>query len=914
MTAAATAEESAPAGLLGRQARLVGVMAVIAALALWLPLQDVQLPHRYYLPLHTVVEFMAVVAAFLVFATVWSAPAGEVTASLFFIATALFAAGWLDVAHALSYKGMPDFITPSSVEKGIAFWLLARLTVAATLAAVSLRPLLPAPSMRARWLMLAGAGALTAGAVVLVIAFEHALPRTFVEGAGVTPLKWRIEWVITALLAFAAWRYHRLARAGGDAVFPLLFGAAAVAALGELFFTTYIAVNDLQNLLGHVYKFVAYGLVYRALFVVTVRKPYQRLEAQARTLREANETLRIQALALESTATPVMVTDRDGAVRWRNRASLAVGWVDRPGAAPPLNLFGPPLTDDPQVAEDMRRSVAAGQSWRGLVQIGDRRGQRLTMDRTVTPLRDERGEVEGYVSVSENVTDMLQARTRHQRVLETALEGFWMTDLDGRLLEVNAAYCRLSGYGADELLRMRISDLEAGEQPEEVARHVRQILTQGQDRFQTRHRHKQGHTIAVEIAVTCDPEAGRLYVFVRDRSEHERAQAVRLDLERQLQQAQKMEALGQLSGGIAHDFNNILAAILGYSSLALDRLVSDKSGKLAAYLREVIAASERGRDLIRKVLTFTRTQPDAGASVVAPAAVVEEALAMLRPSIPAGIEIRSELDASLRVRIDAGELNQVLVNLVINARDAIEDQGEILIRVRRVQARNEVCAISQQRLFGPFVAIEVRDSGVGIRPEHLPRLFDPFFTTKDVGKGTGLGLSMVQGIVRRAKGHVLVDTEPGRGSCFRLLFTEVDAGNDGGAAAKAQGARAGTGQRVWIVDDEASVAGYLAELLEGAGYRVRPFFHPEAVLAAFADDARAVDLVITDLTMPGMSGLMLAERLRSVRPDLPVVLCSGYSDHVNRDDLAARGIRRVFAKPVTAHGLLEALADELAAT
>jgi CheY-like chemotaxis protein len=361
-----------------------------------------------------------------------------------------------------------------------------------------------------------------------------------------------------------------------------------------------------------------------------------------------------------------------------------------------------------------------------------------------------------------------------------------------------------------------------------------------------------------------------------------------------------LEALGQLTGGIAHDFNNILAAVLGYSGLALDRLVSDKSGKLAAYLREVIAASERGRDLIRKMLTFTRTQLSASASIVPLAAVVEEALAMLRPSIPAGILIRCEADETVQVRIDAGGLNQVSVNLVINARDAIDGQGEIIIRVRRVHLRGEICAISQQRLLGPFAALEDCDSGAGIRPEHLPRLFAPFFTNKDVGKGTGLGLSMVQGILRRAGGHVVVESQPGRGSCFRLLFQEAAAAAAGGMAAVGPTGQVygGAGQRVWIVDDEATVAGYFGELLDGAGYRSRQILHPADALAALAEDANAVDLLITDLTMPGMSGLVLAERMRAARLDLPVLLCSGYSEDIDRDELLRHGISRVFVKPL----------------
>lgn len=522
---------------LRRQRRLVAAMAALALLALGLPLDALHIPLAHYLPLHTALEFLSIAVACLVFATVWSAPARALSPSLVLIATALFVAGWLDFGHALSLKGMPALVTPASTHKGIGFWLLARLMVAATIALASVWPP-AAPGAWRRSTVLAVYAALGLAGAWALVAHEQALPATFVEGVGLTPFKVALEWLVTGLLALAALRYHRLARRGDDEVPPLLFGAAAIAAVGELFFTHYTVANNAQNLIGHVYKIVAYALVYRALFVVTVRQPYRQLAEQARALLAANETLRAQSLALESTATPVVLTDLDGRVRWRNRASAALLPTPTPQAEAALNLFDAPATPEPRQRDELRATLTAGRTWRGLVALPGPQGATRVVDRTVTPVRDEAGAVTGYVAVAEDVTDRLEAVQRHQRVLDTALDGFWVVDAEGRLLEASQAYAQLSGYPVEALVGMHISALEAVEARGEVQAHLARIAASGHERFETRHRHRLGHAYAVEVSVTHDPVARQLYVFIRDISERERAAAQRRDLERQLQQAQ----------------------------------------------------------------------------------------------------------------------------------------------------------------------------------------------------------------------------------------------------------------------------------------------------------------------------------------------------------------------------------------
>ncbi len=895
-----------------QQVFIVIAMGALTFLAVLLPLQNVPVPRLHYLSLHTLLEFAPTLAAFLVFATVWHTPAKEVSASLVVIATAFFAAGWLDFAHALFFVDMPNLLTPASSEGSIALWLVARLLVAVSLCGVSFCPQLKPPSARARYGIL-GTYTLVAPAVIWVMIFHDAdLPAYSMESTSLTQLKVGLGWLITGLQVLAAWRYYRLARQSDDESLPLIFGAASAAAFSGFFFTQYQTSNDAINLLGHLYGFISCVFMYQAAFAVSVRRPYQRLVTKTQKLLEANEALRTQSLALDTTANTVDMVDLEGNVYWRNRASLVLWPPHLSEHGDQHSLFFGPRTPDPKQADAIRTTVRSGKVWRGLVHVRDARANSILMNRTVTPLRDEDGVVVGYVSVSENVEERRKVQLRHKHVLDVAIDGFWIADAHGRLLEVNAAYARMSGYTAEELLGMNMSQLEAVDSAKVVQARLQKIAQQGQGQFEARHRHKQGHEFAIDISMTYDSEVRQFFVFLRDRSERVQAAAVKQELERQLQQSQKMQALGQLTGGIAHDFNNILTAILGYSNLALSRFAPDKEGKLAIYLREIVTASERARDLIAKMLTFARTQPSASVGVICPAEVIEEVLAMMRPSIPSSIQLTSQIDDKLHIRMDAGELNQVLVNLIINARDAINGHGVIDIRLHRVDIQGQVCAASLQRLNGTYLALDVSDTGSGIAPEHMPHLFEPFFTSKNVGEGAGLGLSVVQGILWRSGAHIVVESQLGRGSRFRLLFPIVSPAE---ALPDPQpdppSVRSGRGQRIWVVDDEPAVARYLGELLEDSGYSIRLFNEPAQVLAAFELARNEVDLLITDQTMPGLSGVALAVRLHSLRPNLPIILCTGRGDGIDRSEVLPQGIRH-FMKPLPANELLKALAEELA--
>jgi len=402
---------------------------------------------------------------------------------------------------------------------------------------------------------------------------------------------------------------------------------------------------------------------------------------------------------------------------------------------------------------------------------------------------------------------------------------------------------------------------------------------------------------------------GRPHVLAiaRDITAERRAERDSRRLETQLRQAQKMEAIGQLTGGIAHDFNNILASVMGYVVLAEERAGDRDDGKGVEYLGQALASCRRARDLIQQMLTFSRGgrgEPRAVDLV----ALVRETAPMLRASLPATLELALHCDQPVPpVWVDEVQAHQVLLNLAINARDAMAGAGTVSIGVYRHEAMAAACASCRLGFAGSFVELAVTDSGAGIAPELVERIFDPFFTTKAPGKGSGMGLSTVHGIVHEYGGHVVVDSKPGEGTAFRVLWpasTAVARANP--VAEKTAKRRKPLAGRVLLVDDEPAVLGSMRETLLHWGLEVDAYAQPEAALAAFEAAPDSFDVVVTDLAMPQLSGLELAARLQAWRR-LPILLVSGYIDE--RGLAAARelGLRAPLRKPVETDRLRAAI-------
>ncbi|MFZ5775563.1 MAG: response regulator [Thermodesulfobacteriota bacterium] len=383
--------------------------------------------------------------------------------------------------------------------------------------------------------------------------------------------------------------------------------------------------------------------------------------------------------------------------------------------------------------------------------------------------------------------------------------------------------------------------------------------------------------------------------------ERRRADEERRQLEAQLRQSQKMEAIGALAGGIAHDFNNILAAILGYTELAKEELEAREDCRDASsYLGEVLQASLRAKGLVQQILAFSRKE-ELQRKKINPRLVVEEALKLLRATLPTTVAINHEFaEDCWPVLADHNQLHQVLLNLCTNANHAMEENGGTLT----VRLDNTVLSTEAARklglMAGEYLRLQVADTGKGMARQVMERIFDPYFTTKEQGKGAGMGLSVVHGIVKSHNGAIDVQSQEGKGSTFSVYLPRA-AGKPVEQADPATGCpEAGKGnERLMVVDDESAIVQFEKIALEQMGYRISVFTDPEEALRVFSCAPTAFDLVITDQTMPKLPGSELCKALLAIRPDIPIILCSGYSSQVSEGDAARLGARRYLMKPVS---------------
>jgi PAS domain S-box-containing protein len=405
--------------------------------------------------------------------------------------------------------------------------------------------------------------------------------------------------------------------------------------------------------------------------------------------------------------------------------------------------------------------------------------------------------------------------------------------------------------------------------------------------------------------------AGKPVRFVGSSSDvtaRRQAQADKEQLEAQLRQSQKMEAIGTLAGGIAHDFNNILGAILGYGELA--QQIAAEGSPLRRYLDSVMHAAERAKTLVEGILGFSRS----GLGERAPVnirSVVSETLELLEASLPAGIRLESRLDSGDAAVIgDATYLHQVAMNLCTNAIQAMERGGLLSVSLERV-AINETRALSRGSLApGPYVRLVVSDTGAGIPPTVLERMFDPFFTTKNVGEGTGLGLSLVHGIVADLGGAIGVTTAPGGGTKFEV-WLPVEGEASAPTVEEARTLPRGNGETVMIVDDERALVDLAEEIVAGLGYEPVGFDSSSAALRAFQGTPRRFEIVLTDESMPDLTGSELAREIRRIRPTVPIIVMSGYGGSQLANRAAEIGVNAVLRKPLHARDLAESLARVL---
>ena len=523
-----------------------------------------------------------------------------------------------------------------------------------------------------------------------------------------------------------------------------------------------------------------------------------------------------------------------------------------------------------------------------------------TFEVTSSPIFDESGRVKNFVHTGRDVTGKLEDEAEKIRLLaaiEQTSEVVVITDRDGRIQYVNPAFTVKTGYSRNEAIGQNPRILKSGEYDRKFYERMWGILLAGRVwKGQLINRKKDGALFWEDVTISpvYDGEA-RITNFVAVKRDITKEKS----LERQLQQAMKMEAIGTLAGGIAHDFNNILSVMIGYGQMAKGRLGIDDPARTD--IDQVLLAGDRAVDLVKQILTFSRQDSLEQFKPLYLQYVIKEVLKLLRSSLPVTIELHHSLQNDCHpILADASQMHQVLMNLCTNAKQAIgSGYGRITVKLTEVdvsEKRDGLAGLLNG--VGNYIDLEVTDTGCGMDPRLQDRVFEPFFTTKAKDHGTGLGLAVVHGIVKKHGGEIVVSSVVGRGTTFHVYFPIGNVPVDVEQECPGLEFEAGGNERIMVVDDEIKIAQIFQRMLGKLGYKVTIFTDSIEAISAFRKTPDAYDLVVTDMTMPKMTGAELAREVLALRPALPVIMTTGFSETIDMAKAKRLGIREFLLKPV----------------
>ncbi len=597
----------------------------------------------------------------------------------------------------------------------------------------------------------------------------------------------------------------------------------------------------------------------------------------------------------------VVTTDLDGTVTYVNPS-----WAQMHGYTP-QTLIGKPLSlfhSEAQYTDEvlpLNKKVLRTGYHRG--EIGHKRadGREFPTHMAVTLQRNESGRAIGYIGIAMDLSDqkrieaaLRESEVRLRHLFSLGPQPISLTDLDGRIIDVNEKFCELLQYPRSQVISGDITDL--GFPLEERQRFIEKLTVNGEvSGFEVRIKNRTGTILDLQMFAKLIQIKGDFLTLIvfHDITAQRR-------LEAQLMQAQKMEAIGTLAGGIAHDFNNILSAILGYLELA--RISVDPDSRVFQYIEEMFKAASRAIDLVRQILSISR-QSEQERKPIRTEDVIWDVLKLLKATLPASITIKENITKNAGLtRADPGQIHQVLMNLGTNAGQAMKGRGGTLtISLDRETIGPGFMAGASTLTPGSYLKLTVSDTGCGILPKDRKRIFDPYYTTKDKGMGTGLGLAVAQGIVQKHGGAITFSSRVEEGTDFYVYLPTITPAEQNEYHEKLKGSMAlpHGKERILLVDDEEAIIQTGREMLEYLGYTVKTCRTGLDALNTFKVAPHEFDLIISDMTMPGMNGDKLAESLIQVRPDIPVVLCTGFNPQIDEASARKIGIKAFIFKPLT---------------
>jgi PAS domain S-box-containing protein len=632
--------------------------------------------------------------------------------------------------------------------------------------------------------------------------------------------------------------------------------------------------------------------------------------------RHTAEWMRWLSHAVEQSPAAVLITDPAGVIQYVNQRFTEISGYTRSEALGRSASFLKSGQTPPEVYEALWATIMSGDTWKGEIQNRRKSGELYWDHSVISPLRDGTGAITHFLGVQEDITErkrmeqQLREREEYFRsLIEQAMDIIAVLDASGAIRYASPSVSQLLGYAPEELVGRQMLDLVHADDAEATLKVFAEGVAtrKGGRLLEVRFRHKDGTFRILEAVgryLLDDPVVHGVVINARDVTE-------RRSLERQLLQAQKMEAVGRLAGGVAHDFNNVLTAIFGYVGLLLDGLPT--LSPLRPDLEDIRKAAEHAAGLTHQLLAFSRKQV-LELRVLDLNELMTDMDSLLRRLLGEDIEVVTKLDATLgAVRADAGQLEQVVVNLAVNSRDAMPEGGRLTIETRNAELDDSYVREHVPVQPGSYVMLALSDTGTGMSAETLSHLFEPFFTTKEPGKGTGLGLATVYGIVKQIGGYVWCYSELGHGTTFKVYLPRVDAPVDHVPVRAAARPTHGS-ETVLVVEDEPALRALTRRVLEKHGYTVLEASTADAASRLARDHARPIHLLLADVVLPGASGPALADELLAQRADLKVLFMSGYTE----DAIGHRGVlapnTRFINKPFSAEALAAKVREVLDAS
>lgn len=880
-----------------------------------------------YLLFHGFVEFFSILVASGTFVVAWNVRQFLQNRYFLLIGIAYLCVALLDLMHLMSYKGM-GLIPGIGANEPTQLWIALRYVQSLSLLVA---PFFIKRRLYAGYVLI---GYLAVAAAILAAVFVWPVfPACFIEGHGLTFFKKVSEYIVCGLLLGSIGLLLMQRKSFEPAVLQLLVGSIGLAAASGIVFTFYNTVTDYANLAGHFVIVVSFYLMYKAVILTGFRRPYdllfrelkdseagllraqEELERRVRErtgeLAETTEALRKEVVErvasqealqvernrlkhiMDSMEVGICIVNHDYEIEYTNPVlERELGPINGRRCYEYFNALDGPCEWCKRLSVESGKSVR----WEWQSPVSGKIYELFDM-----PLSNSDGSI-SKMKIIQDITEQHRVRQalreseeQYRRIVETAAEGILVLDAKDRTSFVNQRMTKILGFTADEMINRHFVDfIEAGDRTMAEAR-LERHRSGATARYDFKFVKKNGDNVWCLVSInpisTEDNGYGGALIMAADLTE-------RIRLEGQLRESQKMEAVGTLAGGIAHDFNNILAAIIGFTEMSLDQC--DDADPKRRKLVQVLKAGIRGRELVKQILTFSRRGEQQPRPVrVAP--LVAEAIRLLKASLPPNIEIDQRIEKQGNVILaDPTQIHQVLMNLCSNAIDAMRDKGGTLTIVMGEQSftAGEVAPHPDIEP-GSHVRLSVSDTGTGMSREVRERIFEPFFSTKPSGQGTGLGLSVTYGIVKRFRGVICVSSEPEKGSKFEIFFPAIDLAEheDHLFTTPAPGGS----ECILLVDDDPQLLEMSKGTLRGLGYKVVASKSGLGGVKIFAGAPESFDLIIVDQMMPKMNGLEVSHKIRDMRGDIPIILCTGSDRTISEEEMRESGISEIAKKPLMRH-------------